>query len=239
MLSYQVMSSVVSQQCGLPLTIRGLSEVTQWDFENGFYWFSHPARINKLLAHYELYRQIVGLPGDVFELGVYKGASLIRFATFRAILENDWSRRIVGFDAFGAFPSKNVAMPSDRSFIERFEAAGGDGLSIDEMKALIERKRFDNIELVAGDVFETVPHYLESWSATRIALLHLDMDVKEPTAFALSRLYDRVVPGGLVVIDDYPVVAGATDAVDEFCGARGLRLEKLSHYNVPTFFRKP
>jgi hypothetical protein len=57
--------------------IRGLSGKNVWDYENGFYWFSSPARLNKLLAHYDLYKSIVGLPGDIFELGVYKAASLV------------------------------------------------------------------------------------------------------------------------------------------------------------------
>lgn len=65
------------------LKIRNLSKKKIWDYENGFYLFSSVSRINKLLSHYELYKMILGLPGHIFELGVYKGASLIRFATFR------------------------------------------------------------------------------------------------------------------------------------------------------------
>ena len=84
-----------------------------------------------------------------------------------------------------------------------------------------------------------MPIYLEQNPHTRLALLHLDMDVKEPTAFALDILYDRLVPGGIVVIDDYNSVAGATEAVDEFISKKSLKLEKLTHYYVPTFFRKP
>ena len=53
----------------------------QWDYENGFYLTSHVTRIAKLLAHYELYKSIADLPGHVVECGVYKGASLIRFAS--------------------------------------------------------------------------------------------------------------------------------------------------------------
>ncbi len=32
-----------------------------WDYENGFYWYSHKTRINKMLAHYELYKTIVDM----------------------------------------------------------------------------------------------------------------------------------------------------------------------------------
>lgn len=220
------------------LLIRNLSSSDVWDHENAFYWFSHPTRLNKMLAHYELYKSVTALPGDVFELGVYKGASLVRLATFRNLLENDFSRKLVGFDAFGKFPKDKVTLESDMTFIERFEKSGGDGLTKGEVDALLARKGFQNVHLREGNVFETLPRYLEEYPATRLAFLHLDMDVKEPTQFALECLYDRVVPNGLIVFDDYAAVAGETEAVDQFLSKRNLPLEKLSHYYVPSFVRK-
>ena len=222
-----------------PLRIGALSSDSVWDYENAYHWFSHPSRMHKLLAHYDLYREIIGLPGHVFEFGVFKGASLIRLATFRQLFETEHSRRIVGFDAFGRFPTEGLSMQADREFIADFERSGGDGLSAETLTGVIERKGFQNIELVAGNVFETLPQYLEQHPHTRLAFLHLDMDVKEPTTLALELLYDRVVPGGLIVLDDYNAVAGETEAVDQFVAARGLRIEKLPHYNVPAFVRKP
>jgi len=221
------------------MEIRGLQKEKSWDYENGFYWFSPKSRLNKMLAHYELYKSIVNLPGHIFELGVYKGASLMRLATFRDALENDYSRKIVGFDAFGRFPTDGLKVDDDLTFIEKFEGAGGHGLSKDEVSALLEVKGFENIELVEGNVFDTLPHYLERHPETRLAFLHLDMDVKEPTDLALDLLYDRVVPGGLIVLDDYNAVAGETLSVDAFIRERGLRIEKLPFYNVPSFIRKP
>ena len=107
------------------MEIRNLDFGNRWNYENGYFWFSHPTRLNKLLAHYELYKRIVGLPGHIIELGVYKGASLIRLATFRAALENDYSRKIVWFDAFGKFPTESLSLTDDLDFIDRFEEAGG------------------------------------------------------------------------------------------------------------------
>lgn len=221
------------------MTVGTLASSRVWDFENGWYWFSHPSRLHKLLAHHELYRQITGLPGHVFEFGVFKGASLIRLASFRQLFEAEQSRRIVGFDAFGRFPTEGLSLEADRAFITRFEQAGGDGLAQETLLALLQRKGFSNIDLVAGNVMQTLPQYLAEHPETRIAYLHLDMDVKEPTELALELLYERVVPGGLIVLDDYGTVAGETDAVDAFVKARGLRLEKLPHYLAPSFIRKP
>jgi len=221
------------------LTIRNMNSADAWDHENAFYWFSHPTRMHKMLAHYELYQSILDLPGDIFELGVYKGASLVRFASFRDLLENQHSRKIVGFDAFGEFPTEQVQLEADKHFIERFEQAGGDGLSEDEINAIMAHKGYHNVDLVKGNVFDTLDTYLTKHPASRIALLHLDMDVKEPTAYALDKLYDKVVPNGLIIFDDYHSVAGATEAADEFLAKHRLEIHKTSHYHVPAFIRKP
>jgi len=80
---------------------------------------------------------------------------------------------------------------------------------------------------------------VQSNPACRIALLHLDLNVKEPTKFVLDALYNRVVPGGLIVIDDYMSVVGATEAVDDLVSEKGLKIEKLSFHSTPSFIRKP
>lgn len=42
-------------------------------YENGFYLTSKISRISNIFSHYEIYKRIVNLPGDVIELGVYRG----------------------------------------------------------------------------------------------------------------------------------------------------------------------
>ena len=53
-------------------TVKDFASINRWDYENAYYWFSDPTRINKLLAQYELYQTITNLPGDILEFGVYK-----------------------------------------------------------------------------------------------------------------------------------------------------------------------
>ena len=59
------------------------------------------------------------------------------------------------------------------------------------------------------------PDFLKN-SAERFSLIHLDIDVYEPTAFVINQLFKRLVKGGLIIIDDYNTVEGATIAIDEF-----------------------
>jgi O-methyltransferase len=57
-----------------------------------------------------------------------------------------------------------------------------------------------------------------------IALLRLDTDWYASTRHELEHLYDRVAPGGVIVIDDYDYWEGSRKAVDEFVAERRLRL---------------
>lgn len=217
--------------------MRGLDSSKVWDYENGFYWFSENSRISKILSHYELYKSIKNIPGHVIELGVYKATSLLRFATFRDTLENDLSRKIIGFDTFGTFPSEKLNIKNDIDFIKYFEKTGGDGLSLEEVKKLFKSKNFKNFDLIKGNIFDTLPEYLKKNPETRIAFLNLDIDVKEPTDFALELLYERIVSGGLIIFDDYNTIMGETNSADEFVKKHNLKLEKLPFYNTPAFVR--
>jgi len=213
----------------------GFNVAQKYDYENGFYLTSNINRIGKIVAHYELYKSIVNPPGHIVECGVYKGASLIRFTTFREILENAYSRKVIGFDIFGKFPQNNER---DQGFIKKFEKAGGDGISIDELEAVFAYKSFKNYELVKGNISETVPNYLNDNPELKIALLHIDVDVYQPSMVALEHFYDRVVRDGLIVFDDFGTVEGETKAIDDFFGKLDVTIEKLSVSPTPAYIRK-
>lgn len=212
----------------------------KWDFENGFYLTCGKERMGKLLSHYHLYKKIIDLPGDIIEFGVYKGTSLMRFLYFRDLLENQSSRKIIGFDIFGQFP-QSKKFKEDQKFIKKFENAGGYGISEEELKSHIEDKSIDNVELVKGDISQSLPNWLEKNPHKRFSIVHIDVDVYEPTAQILELLYDKVVKGGLIILDDYGTVLGETLAVEEFFKKRNIQpeLKKLNFYHIPTYFIKP
>ncbi|CEN31202.1 CalS11 [[Clostridium] sordellii] len=207
-----------------------------WDYENGFYLTSPVNRMGKQLAQYELYKKIVNIPGEVLEFGVYKGASIIRFSTYRELLENTYSRKIIGFDIFGEFPKTDN--DDDNKFIQRFEEQGGNGISKEALEDFIKHKNINNIELIKGNIFDTLDEFLEKNKQIKISLLHLDLDVYKPTKFILEKLYERMVPGGIIVFDDYGTVKGATDAIDEFLKEKNKKIEKLSLCYIPSFVVK-
>ena len=204
-----------------------------FDIENSFYLLSDPYRIGKLIGQYELYKKIV-------ECGVFKGVSLIRWATFRHMIETTESRKIIGFDTFGSFPIEGLSRSDDLDFAATYaEESGGSGISLENLHKYLTKKRFTNYELVPGNLLQTLKTYFTSNEFEKIALLHLDVDVHAPTDYALNYLYERVVSGGLILIDDYGTVSGATAAVDDFVSKRNLKIFKSKYYKIPAYIVKP
>src|SRR5690606_2592227 len=137
-------------------------------------------------AHCELFKRVVDLPGALVECGVFKGASLARFAMLRSLYGQTSSRQIVAFDTFDLFPP--TQFEADKPVLDRFIAAAGDrSISIDQMRAVLAHKGCDaDVQLVAGDICETVPRFAREHPDFQIALLNLDTDVYEPAKIILE-----------------------------------------------------
>jgi O-methyltransferase len=79
----------------------------------------------------------------------------------------------------------------------------------------------ERIHFVKGLVEETIPQH----APETIALLRLDTDFYRSTKHEFIHLYPRLQRGGILIIDDYGALQGATTATDEY----------LRENNIPFF----
>lgn len=209
-----------------------------FEYENNFYLASDITRIGKALSHYELYRMVEDLPGTMVECGVFKGISLVRFATFRSLFGNNFSKKIIGFDTFGRFPKTDFELDKKpRQTI--VETAGLEGISRQQLMEVLKNKGIDSfIELVEGDITKTVPAYVEAHPELKISLLNLDVDLYEPSVVILEYLYPKIVKGGVLILDDYGVWPGETKAVDEYFKGKNVNIRKLPFSMTPCYIVK-
>lgn len=149
--------------------------------------------------------QTRSLAGEVWELGVYKGGSAL---LLRKLLEKDGGRsdvRLRLFDTFGGMPDTDAA---------RDVHSAGDfaDTSLAGVKRLIGEEPW--IEYRKG----LVPETFSGLNASAIRFAHVDLDIYEAIRAACIFLYPRLVPGGVVIFDDYGFWScpGARAAVDEF-----------------------
>ena len=119
---------------------------------------------------------------------------------------------------------KNI---DDKKFISTWNKELGKGISEKELGKILSEKKFSNFELIKGDVKKTIPKFIKKNKHTKIALLHLDMDVYQPTIAALKYFYKLMSNNGIILIDDYAVEVGATKAIDYFFRNKKLKLKKL------------
>ena len=95
----------------------------------------------------------------------------------------------------------------------------------------------DNIFMVKGWFQDTLPEYRERTDA--IAILRIDGDWYESTKCCLENLYDNVIPGGSIIIDDYESYVGAKKATDEFIKNRDIKTKLSFDGRGGCYFRKP
>lgn len=208
-----------------------------WDIENNFFLYSHSTRLDKVISHYEIFKKTLNIPGAIIECGVFKGASLIKFLTFRNFLKKK-KKKVIGFDVFGKFPKQKIF--EDNLFAKKHDKDIGIGIKLKILKKIILEKNFKNYKLIKGNIEATIPKFLSNNKDLKISFLHLDLDVYKPTFSALNLFYNRVSKNGIILIDDYSRVPGATKATNDFLkNHKNIKLEKLDFGAKLYFIKKP
>lgn len=157
----------------------------------------------------------LALDGDFVECGVFRGFStavLARYLDFATV-----PKRWYLYDTFTGIPDDQRNAASANPEVYRDSAL---------LEKVRERfKEYPNVTIVPG----RVPEVLAEHAPERVALLHIDLNSAAAEVGALEVLFPRVVPGGVVVLDDYGWLYYREQkfAEDDFFGALGYRVLEL------------
>jgi hypothetical protein len=170
------------------------------------------------------------IPGDVVECGTCNGGSAAIMAQVAATSPLD--RYVYLFDSFEGLPP---AGEEDGELAREYTGlcCGAMGRVREVLQSL--QVPLERVTLVKGWFDQTLPQA----GVGRIALLHLDTDWYESLRVCLENLYDRVEPGGFVVIDDYGYWEGCRRAWHDFEQARSLKVTLTPIDHTAVYFRKP
>jgi hypothetical protein len=199
------------------------------------------------LAIYELYKKSIELPGSVAEFGVRNGANFFFLARLLEIFnpaqrfDGISSRHLYGFDTFSGFPDVGIEDKSTASWSEM--KVGGVTTERDVFFADLQLLKNEStigprLHVVEGDVMQTLPSLLKNSPGLRFSFVFLDMDLYAPTKLCLEEIWGKVVPGGVVVFDEYglPEFPGESLAVDEFFGDKKLKLHSIPWCYCPSAY---
>ncbi len=207
--------------------------------------------LKRFLAHADLFRHTLEVPGDIAELGVFRGLGLMTWANLlETFCIGDRTKIVYGFDNWSGFTELSPQDGSSNKQINKQVGGFSPGDSWEELNealAIFDRDRFipwkPRIRLIRGNIESTVPQFLQQNPGIRFSLVHFDCDLYQPTKISLEHIWPRVSRGGIVLFDEYGIAdwPGETQAVDEFFGnIAGLRVKKLTWNNAPAgFVEKP
>jgi len=163
------------------------------------------------------------IPGTIVECGVWRGGSMM--AAARTLLGHGVrDRDVYLFDTFAGmtqptaadvnYQGTNAASLLARATPDPLARSFHTPVTVDEVRRNLTGTGYpaERLHFVEGPVEQTVP----AAAPESIALLRLDTDWHQSTRHELEHLYPRLVPGGVLIIDDYGHWQGARRAVDDY-----------------------
>lgn len=168
----------------------------------------------KYLYMRKMFRRIAKLDGDIVECGVGK---MHTFRMLAELLAEENSTRILwGFDSFEGFPQPSLEDASQRN-AQKGELKFINSEDVTKFLLILGFSMpfiDSHIKIVKGFFQDTLPNNIVS----KIAFLHLDVDLYDSYKTCLKHLFPKVVKGGVVLFDEYndPKWPGATKAINEY-----------------------
>jgi O-methyltransferase len=164
------------------------------------------------------------VPGDFVECGVWRGG--VAFLLAEILRQGRVpDRKVWLLDSFEGLP---LPQDIDGRAAKEYASNPDNGSYQDNCRASLEdvQRNAEELGLLAYSEFvkgwfeQTVPATRDR--IHRIALLHIDCDWYSSVRCCLEHLYDKVVDGGFVILDDYYSYDGCAIALHEFLAQRRL-----------------
>ena len=165
-----------------------------------------------------------GVAGDLAELGVYRGNSAAVLSHFARA----HGRTVYLFDTYAGFPKRDLR-DTDAGIRSAF-----DGTSL----ALVKETVGDGgAAYVPGYFPQTIT---ETIASRRFSVVHLDCDLLGPMKAGLEFFYERMSPGGAIIIHDYanPHWADVKRAVDDYLSMKPEKLVLIPDKSGTAVMRK-
>jgi len=169
---------------------------------------------------FSIAKSISKINGDIVECGVLRGHS--SFLMLQANIDNN--KKFFGFDSFQGLstPGSNDSIKNNYSFKWK-----ENDLSTPETIAK------NNL-----DIFKDRYHLFKGWIPDKFceieeqsfSLIHIDVDLYQPTLDSIKFFWPRLNKGGVLVCDDYgfETCPGAKKAMDEFFSSIDMSIIHLT-----------
>jgi hypothetical protein len=204
--------------------------------------FLRSSLLARFIAISDVYRMIVDIPGNIFDLGCWWGQNTILFENYRAIYEPfNKQRRIVSFDSFEGYVNWSENDRKSEIFNQNTYSTSADyddflRLLLDTHEGINELGHQRGMhEVLKGDATKTVPEYLTANPETIVALAAFDLGLYEPTKSVLQSIKAHLVPGSVLLMIHLTRKDLRGDGRAFLEVMAGTRYKLSKHPNYPSF----
>jgi len=223
-----------------------LNDIKQdvYDHFNNFIFSDDLKLTGKLLHRFEHFLKVKDLPGDIVEIGVFKGTGISSFLKFIQIYCPNSNKKVIGFDIFDTEEAEKILSNDGETDMSNmkivYNRVDSSELTLASVTKKIKSTKIDEdkFKLIKGDVQYSIPAFLEENKGFRISLLYIDVDLDRPTYFSLKYLWDRILPGGVIIFDEYEYHKfSESTGVERFLIETGIEYDiKSTNWIAPTAF---
>lgn len=225
------------------MNVKNMPSNEIYEIFNNFIFSSDVKLIGKLLHRFEYFLKVKDLPGDIVEVGVFKGSGVATFSKFLEIYCPNSNKKIIGFDMFDSVSANET--------LDKYDAIDRDNMKVvyskvnsNELTLESVENRLDNMKidkkfmLVKGDVSSTCKNFVSENPGFRASLIYIDVDLDVPTYGSLMYLWDRLLPGGIILFDEYEYHKFSESCgVDRFLKEKNISVElKSTNWIAPTAY---
>jgi O-methyltransferase len=149
---------------------------------------------------------------EYLEFGVFEGESILYFASLNTAPESTF----FGFDTFEGLPE---------DWVEFSRTVKSKTFSTDGGLPKIEDER---VTFMKGLFQETLPGFLKSFKSTNQLVIHNDSDLYSATLFVLTFMDDLLIPGTVIIFDEFYSVLDEFRALEDYASAYMRSYEVLA-----------
>ncbi len=183
---------------------------------------------------FKLIKSVAHLPGDMAECGVYQGATFVSEALY--LKQHKISKALWGCDSFEGFDEAVLSEIALGGSHDPHKKIGGfSETSPEAIQELLGRLGIDDrVHLLKGYFKDTLPRLKDR----SFCFVHLDCDLYDSYKTCLNFFYPRLVPGGIILLDEYndPPWPGCNKAVDEVLNGKPEKLIEIEFDNYLKYY---
>jgi len=144
------------------------------------------------------FEETLDITGNIYEFGTWKGATLILLASWYRLMRPQGHKTIYVFDTFEGL---GEGTPDDGHAFKMHQGSYKSDFQF--LKDVVESKGLDYyINFVTGDACTTVVNHFKNIPLKKVSFALLDMDLYQPTKFAIDEILPNLTPGGKIILDE-------------------------------------